>query len=325
MRRLLVISDLYLDPTEVAAGAPRLPQLPALSVLLDRGRAAAPCQDWRVGLAADLGAPALASAPIAQVAASAVDGLAPGSPVCMAAPVHLVAGMASVHLHPAGLLYLDPASVAELQGQFQREFGARDQALHAAGDGLLLAAPAAAAATAWDPARLLGSAIEATRSADAAQQALRRLGVEIEMWLPGLTLNRDRERRGELPITALWFWGGGKAVLPQPAAAGAPAWEQAYGADPWLHGIWRSLANRPALNAHAWDDLQSSALVVASAVRSALPQLESAWFAPALRDLQAGRLSALALRIGGRRWDLGARPRTRWWRRSRTWWQVLAA
>ncbi len=326
MRRLLVVSDLYLHPTEVAAGAQsRLPQLPALSQLLDRGRAAAPCADWRVGLAADLGAPALAGAPIAQVAACAVEAIAPGSAVCLATPVHMVAGMASVHLHPQGLLHLEPDSAAQLQDQFQREFGARDQALHAAGDGLLLAAPQAAAANAGDPARLLGSAIEATRSLDTAQQDLRRLGVEIEMWLPGLALNRDRERRGQLPITGLWFWGGGKTALSQSQTAGAPAWEHAYGGDPWVHGIWRSLVNRRVLTAPAWDDMQPSSMAVASAVRSALPQLESAWFAPALRDLQAGRLAGLALRIGGQRWDLGAKPRRRWWRASRPWWRVLAA
>jgi hypothetical protein len=326
MRRLLVVSDLYLDPAEVkGATQARLPQLPALSQLLHLGAAGARHEDWRAGVAADLGAAALAAFAPAQVAACAATGLAPGSAVCMADAVHMVAGMASVHLHPAGLLRLDADSLAELQFQFQREFGTRDQALCAAGDGLLLAAPEAAVADACDPARLLGSPVEAARSADVTHRALRRLGVEVEMWLPGLALNRIRERRGELPVSALWFWGGGKGALPQVDAGGAQAWQHAYGGDPWLHGIWRNLEHRAAMPARGWDDMEASALVVVSAARSSLPQLESDWFAPALRDFLAGRMSSLALRIGGQRWELGSRARSRWWRRSRPWWQVLAA
>jgi hypothetical protein len=329
MHRLLAVSDLYLDAAEIRDGAQaRLPAMPALSELLHLGRARTRQRDWRAGLAADLGAPGLAEPAPALVAACAAQGLAPDGAFCMAEPVHLVAGMASVHLHPAGLLRLDAASRAELQAQFTREFGTRDQALIAVGDGLLLAAPEAAGARAGDPARLLGNPVEVARLLDPQQQSLRRLGVEVEMWLPGLALNRERERRGELAISALWFWGGGRGTLP-PVAAGRPVWEQAYGGDPWLHGIWRRLMDGTVRAAHGWDQVESSALIVASAARSSLTQLESDWFVPALRDLRAGRMSSLALRIGGQRWELGSRPRSRWrlasWRRSRPWWQVLAA
>jgi hypothetical protein len=327
MHRLLVVSDLYLDPAGIdTAARAQLPQLPALSELLHLGREGARA-DWRAGLALDLGAPALADIAPAQVAACAADGLA-GSAVCMAQPVHLVAGMASVHLHPAGLLRLQPDSAAELQVQFAREFGSRDQALIAVGDGLLLAAPEAAGANAGDPAQLLGSPVTGSRSRDPDQQALRRLGAEVEMWLPGLAVNRDRERRGELPISSLWFWGGGRGALPACATPRAPQWEQAYGGDPWLHGIWRKVMDRKVLAARGWDDMESSALMVASAAHSSLAQLESDWFVPALHDLRAGRVSSLSLRIGGQRRDLGSRPRLRWWpplRRLRPWWQVLAA
>ena len=328
MHRLLVVSDLYLDPAETGADAQaRLPALPALSELLRLGKASPRQRDWRAGLAADLGAPTLADLAPALVAAAAAEGIAPGGPVCMAEAVHLVAGMASVHLHPSGLLHLDADSRAELQAQFTREFGTRDQALIAVGDGLLLAAPEAAAAHGNDPARLLGSQVEASRMLDSQQQALRRLGVEVEMWLPGLALNRERERRGELAITALWLWGGGEGSLPGVAAV-KPPWDQAYGSDPWVHGIWSRLVNGKVLAARDWDHAQPSALMVVSAARGSLPQLESDWFAPALRDLHAGRLSSLALRIGGRRWELGSRPRVRWWQplawqKPRPWWQAL--
>jgi hypothetical protein len=180
MRRLLVVSDLYLDTAGIGAGAQsRLPPLPALTELLHLGSEGAR-EDWRTGVATDLGAPALTGIAPAQIAACAMDGLA-GSAVCMAQPVHMVAGMASVHLHPAGLLLLQQDAAAELQARFAREFGARDQALFAVGDGLLLAAPEASGANASDPARLLGSLVEASRSLDPTQQALRRLGVELSL------------------------------------------------------------------------------------------------------------------------------------------------
>jgi len=231
MRRLLVISDLYLDPAEGAAGAQaRLPQLPALCELLRLGKVRDRHADWRSGLATDLGAPALADCAPASVAGCAVGGLVTGNGVCLAEPVHMIAGMASVHLHPAGLVALDGRETSELQEGFAREFGTASQRLHRAGDGLLLESPLASAAQAADPAKLLGSELEIHRTSGEAQLQLRRLGVEVEMWLSGSKLNRERERRGELPVTALWFWGGGSVELPQIPTHDRTQWKEAHGA-----------------------------------------------------------------------------------------------
>lgn len=334
--RLLVVSDLYLgNLADATHGRARFPQLPALCELLRLGSrvgsASVHSFDWRAGLAMDLGATSLAGLAPGTVAAFAARGMEPGGAVCLAEPVHLVAGMASVHLHPAGLLDLEPMESAQLRDGFEREFGGPGQGLHRVGDRFLLESPLAAAAVAPDPASLLGSVLGAPRGQEAARD-LRRLGVEVEMWLSGLALNRERERRGELPVSALWFWGGGG--LPDGERGGAAPWEQAFGSDPWLHGCWKKLAGRDVLPATHWDEVApTSAVVVASAVRSnarttetaGLPLLESRWFEPALRDLRAGKMTSLALRIGGQRWDLGPRLGSRWWRRARPWWQVLAA
>jgi hypothetical protein len=304
--------------------------LPALSELLRLGVTREVHNDWRAGLASDLGATALGKVAPASVAACAVHAIASGSPVCMATPVHLVAGMASVHLHPAGLLTLDPGEFAALQGGFESEFGNGLQRLHVVGNGLVLESTSAAAAGASDPAQLLGSPLQTDRTADKSRQELRRLGVEVEMWLAGSPFNRERERRGALPVTALWFWGGGVAGL-EDSGRGARLpvhqgqWDQAYGDDPWLSGCWRWLAGKNVLPAaQGWDQVSSqSAVAVISATRG-FPQLESGWFEPALRDLHAGKVAALILRIGGRSWHL-ASGRRRWWRRTKPWWQVLAA
>lgn len=327
MRRLLAVSDFYPVPGEVALGGnAAFPPLPALCELLRLGVAGESHTDWRTGLAADLGAATLGTSAPASVAAFAVDGVAPGISVCMATPVHMVAGMASVHLHPAGLLALNPHEAAQLQLAFEREFGDASQRLHLAGSGLLLESSLGASASAPDPAQLLGSPLEGFRTPDAARQELRRLGVEVEMWLTGLQLNREREARGALPVSALWFWGGGAA---KPDLVGAnlqfdlKQWGQAYGDDPWLCGCWRRLTGQSVTAVQGWEQIPTqSAVSVVSAVRG-LPQLESGWFEPALRDLRARKVASLTLRIGGRCWEL--KSRRRWWRRTRPWWEVLAA
>jgi hypothetical protein len=326
MRRLLAVSDFY--PIAGNGGHAASPPLPALSGLLRHGVSREIHADWRAGLAADLGAAALGKEAPASVAAYAVTGIAPDSPVCMATPVHLVAGMTSVHLHPDGLLRLAPREAATLEQGFASEFGTGSQRLHVAGSGLLLESSLAEAAGLPDPARLLGSPLEADRNSSAAGQELRRLGVEVEMWLAGWQGNRERERRGLMPVSALWFWGGGLNRADQGSAGvqtGAGQWHEAHGDDPWLAGCWQRLAGKSLLPGPTdWDFIATqSALIVVSA-SSGFAQLESAWFEPALRDLRARKVSVLTLRIGGRSWQVGARPR-RWWRRTRPWWEVLAA
>jgi hypothetical protein len=329
MRRLLAVSDLYPVPGDSEPGNRTVfPALPALCELLRMGAAGHIHNDWRQGLASDLGAAELGGLAPGSVAACAVETIEPGRAVCMATAVHMIAGMASVHLHPAGLLTLEPAEALELQRGFEHEFGSVSQRLHRVGSGLLLESALAAAANAPDPALLLGSPLEGYRTSDPGRQELRRLGVEVEMWLTGLQLNRKREQQGKLPVTGLWFWGGGTTDQAEAAAMNLRAvrtWNEAHGDDPWLSGCWRRLAGKNLVAAHGWDRVEGdSALAVVSAVRG-LPAIEREWFEPALHDLRAGRVSLLILRIGGRSWQLGTRSRLRWWRRTRPWWQVLAA
>src|SRR4030095_13543732 len=117
-----------------------------------------------------------------------------------------------------------------------------------------------------DPARILGASISEALPAAADSPALRRLGAEIEMWLHDHAVNRERAGRGQLPISALWLWGGGVAresvsarfeaetqstqladTVPASAIRGAavlaatarPPPGVAFGRDPYLHGLWR--------------------------------------------------------------------------------------
>jgi hypothetical protein len=319
MPSLLVVPD---PPRSSAADAH--PDLPALSELIRIGEAGAPSADWRAGLLAELGGAALASWTPAQVAAQAID-LAPGSAVCLASPVHLVAGMNRVHLHEEGVLKLDPAQRAQLAGEFAAQFG-EEMRLHQAGEGWLLEAPWAAAADEGDPAAHRGAPLSRSPAATPPRRALRRAGAEIEMWLAGLAWNRQRERRGELPVNQLWLWGGG-AVAQQGLAATLPQFQvQSAAADSWASGL-------AALGGHALQPLPSGwesgeglrLLSCADAAASCWQDWERRWFAPALQDLRAGRITALGLRLGRASWLVRRRPWRALWRRSRPWWQALEA
>jgi hypothetical protein len=135
----LVICDFHLDPQRhVAAELAALPQLPALAELLRRGRRTAAAGDWRSALATHLGAAGIAGLPPAVVASRALPGVDVTRGVCFATPVHRVAGMSRVRLHPAGLLRLEAAQVAALCQSFESVFAAEGLRLHPIGDGLLL-------------------------------------------------------------------------------------------------------------------------------------------------------------------------------------------
>ena len=67
-----------------------------------------------------------------------------------------------------------------------------------------------------EPARAMGASLAQQAG---TSPALRKLGVEIEMWLHDHAINDTRRRRGDQPVTALWLWGGG----PIPASGGVGA------------------------------------------------------------------------------------------------------
>ncbi len=125
----------------------------------------------------------------------------------LATPVHCFAGLDSVQLHPAGLLELPPQTQAALAAEFSAVFADTPWRLHATGKRELLLSGVTLAASAEDPAVSIGADLRQglPRGADAA--TLRRLGVEIEMWLHEHRINRERQARGELPVSGLWLWG----------------------------------------------------------------------------------------------------------------------
>jgi hypothetical protein len=266
---VIVISDLYLTSAAEAASIRRV-DLPGLGHIARYGAGDAVEEGWRPWLARWAGRAVLADeapATIASAASRIVSANIESERVWIATPVHFVAGMASVHLDARGLLQMESGVRHTLATEFNSLFaesGFRLEALSSAG--FLLRGPQIADASAADPARILGASISEALPAASDAPALRRLSAEIEMWLHEHAVNRERVSRGQLPISALWLWGGGVAresvsarfeadsqatqgadTVPASAIRGAallaatalPPPGVAFGRDPYLHGLWR--------------------------------------------------------------------------------------
>jgi hypothetical protein len=331
MPLLLVIPD----PPDIAdAAGEGAPELPALSELMRQGEVSLPDRDWRSGLLRDLGLASLASVAPAEIAAQAL-ALEPGSSVCIATPVHVVAGMSRVHLHAEGVLRLAPAQRDSFHAAFVAQFGT-EPLLHAAGEGWLLQAPWAHVADDGDPGEWRGAPLSRLPAATPALQAMRRTGAEIEMWLAGSNWNQGREQRGDLLPNLLWLWGGGR-VADRPAVPAAQGLRLCAGnADPWLAGM-AALAGRavqplpPEWCAAEWsEESQASApavfLLPAAGMEAGHWQdLERRWFEPLLRELRARRIRSLTIRMGRRSWQVRLRRWRSLLRRPKPWWQAARA
>jgi hypothetical protein len=301
-----------------ARGAHTHMRAPSLERLLARADPPTDAADWRAQafrLIAPDGAP-VPSVATAALAPSA--GRAAGSWVCMATPVHMLAGMTSVSLADDGILELDPAEADALAADFNRVFDGGGVNLERGRDALLLCRfDAPLRATTSAPEAAAGRDIWAylPRGEDAPR--LKRLSSEIEMWLFDHAVNR-RRRESERPvITGLWLWGEGAADAELPSLHG---WTT--GEDP-LFGSFARAAHYPGA---------STSGVVAVPDWPGTPvwrDVEERWFAPALADVSAGRLQSVALSAQRRcvRLDLRALRRfwrRAWpWRRARPWWEIL--
>src|SRR5690606_37854460 len=150
---------------------------------------------------------------------------------------------------------------------------------------------------------LVGAALERPRAEGPDERALRRLAAESEMWLAAHGLNAARAARGQLPLNALWFWGGAHAVHLPPLRA--PLLIAARGvADAWLAGL-AAHTGSPLRAAEDFDAAISSAAAMQASSPHVAPLLvptpdnqgpsrhywqmiEENWIAPAVRAQQAG-------------------------------------
>jgi hypothetical protein len=323
-----IVMPISVSGAPAATEAVAFPELPGLSAMLHGARRLRDAADWRSGVLAALAMPDADSQPMTKIAACALASLAPGAGICLALPVHVVAGTSRMFMAAPASFALDAVRREELRRAFNAEFGSADLQLHAVGSGWLLQAPFAAAASDGSPESLRGAALAREPALSTAGRSLRRLGAEVEMWLAALPFNAVRERRGEPPINSIWFWSGA-------TTGGMPAPGRAPGAlitneepDAWMAGL-ASLCGLAFRQASAWQevrDMPGAMVILQPSLGDAvamLPAWESAWLEPVRRDLASRRLRGLRLQIGRSTWQLPAPRLARWFRRARPWWQMV--
>jgi hypothetical protein len=327
----VILGDFFLPPRARQPDA--LPRLPALELLLARAEREPLPGSWRTWLA-NLGAPSgVAQLSLARIAARAWLP-APAGPDCfwLATPVHYLAGIDSVHLHPAGLLALSSEQQTRLATDFNALFGDTHWRLHALGQRELLLAGPPLEASGSDPGPWAGREPSGAVARGADATTLRRLGSEIEMWLHEHPLNRARRERGELAVTGLWLWGSEPPADRGPAALAPRELPAFYGADLCAEGLWRLAGQQARALPEAFDSVrahQHAHSVVlypalgAEGLTQLLQRLERRWLAPALAALHARRLSALRLLAGERAYRLSRLRLARFWRVRAPWWEAL--
>jgi hypothetical protein len=260
--------------------------------------------------------------------------VAPGGPLAgasgtlwIATPLQLTAGAARLYLDRRGVLRLPRAELAALAAAFQDTFAVSGCSLTplSSGDFLLRTAGIAAVAT-TEPARCAGNDVAEALPRGAAAAPLRRLVAEIEMWLHGQALNEARVRRGEPPVTTLWPWGAeGRAVQPERRAGRATP--RAFGADPYLSGLWHLQADvcraLPQRLEEVLADERACGVVLVLQTDShytlaqALARLDERFVSPALKALRRGEVSSVTLIANDTRVTLRRRSHLRLWRRPR--------
>jgi hypothetical protein len=170
-------------------------------------------------------------------------------------------------------------------------------------------------------------------------KALKRLGAELEMWLHAHPLNETRRRRGELPVSALWLWGGTPAqagqtpVLAAADPASAANTTVAFGNDPYLIGLCRLHGDPTHVLPDRLTDLladprpQRAVLVIEVTsmlhlnphwtVLEALAEIDRRFVSPAIAALGEGGLESVVLIANDTHWRVRRRDRLKLWRRAR--------
>jgi hypothetical protein len=332
-RLVLVISDLHIARLSEAARR-ALPRLPQLEWWL--GRAGSTLEaDWRSWLQRTVLEGEQRSLPLASIAGAGLTAVPAEGALWLATPVHLVAGLDTVRVHPAGVLRLTWDAQRALELDFARVFAGSGWTLHATGRRELLLAGSApqpgGTVRSHDPMLWLGADPRAGLPSGSGADPLRRLGAEMEMWLHEHPVNQQRLARGQLSVNAFWIWGGGAGAIARPAE-GAPnlAPKVAWGDDLYLDGLARlggyavePLPEQWPQRASAADRLVVCELGLAPEPR-ALESLDTNWIGPALEHWRRGAAQRATLLAGGRAVTLERAPLAALWRglrRTRPWWE----
>jgi hypothetical protein len=345
---VIVIADLYLAPgqTDLPPGAGALGTLPGLehAARFGRRRSIEGEGGWRPWLARWLGRDDLATIAPAVIAAAALDAPPPAAAptpdgtAWIATPVHLIAGLTSLHLDRRSILRLTPTDCESFAIDFNRTFAGSDLVLTPLPSGdFLLQGPATLTGSTTEPSRALVADLEASLPKGADAKPLKRLGAELEMWLHATPLNETRQRRGEFPVSTLWLWGGGPHATAAMSVTRSPLPQTnlAFGTDPYLAGLTHVLGIPSRvlpdqLNSILGGDPHGQRAVLVAEVTpmlqsnprwtlfEALAELDRRLVSPALTALRSGTLESVILIANDTELRLGRRDHLRFWRRRQS-------
>lgn len=303
----MALADLH----PLGVDAPVAPRLPRLERLLARADRVAASGDWRAFLAAAWGVRAAGgSVPVAQTIAAAA-GLAPDAGWQLATPLHLVAGLNHVRVHPAGPLTLAPDAAEALARDHARAFAGSGTSLLATRFGLLWKGPEAGPVETFDPDPYTGRDVAAALPRGPGAGLLGRAMTELQMWLHGRAVADD----ARIAPNALWLWGG----TPGPALAPLirPRYARAH-AEPFLDAL-EALA--PAGLAATTDEVACWRVAGLAGGGDAFAVAEERYFGWLEEVVRAGRHARIELWFGGHVYRLGRLQSLRVWRSPRPWWQ----
>jgi hypothetical protein len=331
----LLIPGLFGFPADAPLAAPQAPPpLPALETLLARAdRLPAPPPDYESLIFGQFGIGATEDAdlPVAAVTRALDLGVIDKGWWLRADPVHLRAERDRLILFDTQAVSLRQEEAERLAAEVGEAYSADGWLLKAPRPGRWYLRPARAPRIRTTPLpQVVGKDIHPYLPQGRDAKAWHTVLNEVQILLHTASVNTERERRGELPINSLWFWGGGR--LPSIAPV---EWAQVHGDEPLClalarlsevpsgaapasFGEWLRLAERPGAHLVVLDGARAPVQYGdAEQWRALLERLEREWMAPLQDALRARELRSLTLTADGRAFRVdGARLR-RWWRRRR--------
>jgi len=304
-------------------------RLPAAEWLLARAQRGSTDRPWREWLLADPPGDAglLERFPAGPCLVAAWTKEAPAGRWAGAAPVHLLTALDHLRLAAPVPLPLEPAESAIVVADLNAQLAHRGFVLEeVAGRGWLCRCPDDLDCQAVEPALAIGGNLRELMPTGRDAARVRAWVNEAQMLLHEHPVNLRRGELGLPAVNSVWLWGFGSAGVVQRLSEGVLLTD-----DDWLTGLARLLGTDPGtpdgLAAALVGDSPTIRLGLAHAApqggASALAALERQVFAPVRAALASGALHEASFLLGTATFELTARARWQFWRRSRPLGEVL--
>jgi len=291
-------------------GAPPASRLPALEMLLARGRCTSNASQHLEAWLRD--AFGLGDTPLAAGALTLLGaGGDPGADCWSRAdPVDLRLLRDRVILVPGAALQVKREEAEALCAALNAHFGSRMQTRVVAPDRWVARFEKEIDIDAEAPVELSGRDVELSRPGGPGGSFSHKMLNEAQMVLHSHPVNEAREARGEPAVNSVWLWGGGR--LPK---VGTEHWHSVSADDPLALGLARaaSIRHRPlGRSAAEWLDRMPEegrylmvldplrvplALGASGEYQDAVAAIERDWAAPLLAALRQGRVGMVSIHV----------------------------